>query len=183
MIHVDVGERHTLKKEYEMTKIYRPDGAMQAGLDDLIAMIPEDKRGLCVEIGSAAGESTERFAKAFQKVICIDPWPGNMDKYFEMFKTRMKIYPHVFWYRETSLNGAKYIKDGSANLIYIDAIHTAPHPDQDIRAYVSKVAPGCYIGGHDYKKGEFQDVVDAVYKNFPDHFVYQFKDGSWLIQV
>jgi predicted O-methyltransferase YrrM len=166
-----------------MSKIYRPEGNMQSGLDDLIATIPPAERGVCVEVGSAAGESTERFAKAFGKVICIDPWPGNMDKYFEVFKTRMRAYPHVYWFREPSLVGAQYVKDASADLVYIDAIHDAPHPFNDIQAWLPKVAPGGYIGGHDYKQGKFQCVVDAVHMHFPTHYVYQFADNSWLVKV
>jgi hypothetical protein len=166
-----------------VSKIYRPEGKMQTGLDDLIAMIPETQRGLCVEVGSAAGESTEHFAKVFEIVVCVDPWPGNMDRYFELFKTRMKPYPHVFWYREPSLVGAQYIKDASADLVYIDAIHDTPHPDNDIGAWLPKVKQGGWIGGHDYKRGKFDGVVSAVHKHFPNHFVYQFADNSWLVKV
>jgi predicted O-methyltransferase YrrM len=166
-----------------MSKIYRPEGKMQSGLDDLIAMIPKEQRGRCVEIGSAAGESTEYFAKAFQEVVCIDPWPGNMGKYFELFKTRMRPYPHVYWFREPSLIGLQYIDDASVDCGYIDAIHDAPHPEQDIAALLPKIKPGGWIGGHDYKPGKFSDVVSAVNKHFPAHFVYQFADNSWLVKV
>lgn len=167
----------------DMTKIYRPDGKMQDGLDDLIETIPKECRGLCVEVGSAAGESTEHFAQAFATVICIDPWPGNMDRYFEIFKTRMKPYPHVFWYREPSIIGAQHVKDKSADLVYIDAIHDFEHLDQDLDAWTCKVKDGGYIGGHDFNLKKFEGIVRAVHKHFPNHFVYQFQDTSWLIKL
>jgi len=164
-------------------KQYRPDIYKYNGLDDLIAYVPKEQRGLCVEVGSASGGSMERFARAFEKVICIDPWEGNWDKHFTVFKNRVKAYPNVCWYRESSLVGAKHIKDASADLVYIDAVHTSPHPYQDIEVMLPKVKKGGYIGGHDYNLEKFPDVVVGVRKHFPRHFVYQFSDHSWMVQI
>jgi len=95
----------------------------------------------------------------------------------------MKPYPHVYWFREPSLIGLQYIDDASVDCGYIDAIHDAPHPEQDIAALLPKIKPGGWIGGHDYKPGKFNDVVSAVNKHFPQHFIYQFADNSWLVKV
>lgn len=148
---------------------------MESDIKDLIETIPPTERGVCVEVRSMNGENTEYFAAAFGKVICIDPWDQN-EKQFDRFRSAMYKHRHVYWYRERVPFGAKYIKDKSADLIFINGTQI----DDTIAVWLPKVATGGYIGGSSYG---CRCVIDVLHKYFPQHFVYQFDDNSWLIKV
>lgn len=69
-----------------------------------------------------------------------------------------------------SVLAAKFIPDGAAYMVFIDAEHTHDAVVADIKAYLPKVMPGGMLCGHDYFS--FPGVRSAV------HQVFGFKD--WM---
>ena len=57
--------------------------------------------------------------------------------------------------------------DGFFDFVFIDADHSAPAVDDDIRHWTPKVRPGGWLGGHDYNK-KFPGVISAVDAAFGD---------------
>lgn len=51
----------------------------------------------------------------------------------------------------TSAKAAKKVKDGSLDLVFLDADHSYPGIKADLELWVPKVKPGSWIGGHDYR--------------------------------
>ncbi len=162
-------------------RTYRTDENAAQGLRDLIDFIPERQRCTMVEIGTSTGEAAIMFAAAFDHVLCIDNWI-NADDYYKAFLWRTKDVPNIHHIRTHSLAGADHVDDASLDFVYIDACHTAPHPANDIAAWLPKIKPGGYIGGHDYDRSKFPGVADAVDSAF-DKPIRLFKDTSWLAEI
>lgn len=188
----------TPKEALEKVPRIRPAGSIE-GLREMMATIPAG--AFIVEVGSYAGESTEVLAEKASQLICVDPWdpelfksrpPGvTMNDVWLAFKVRM--YPwcevleasggglHIL--RMTSIEAAKLVPDWAADLVYIDADHFYPSVKEDIQAWLPKVKPGGFIGGHDYDDERWRLEVNRAVDELlgkPDHV---FKDCSWLKQI
>lgn len=176
----------------------RTDGSIE-GLREMVSTLPD---GLTiVEVGCYAGESTAVLAEKAKLLVCVDPWdpelfksrpPGvTMDDVKLAFKVRMYPWRAILEARGGGLNifSAKSIDvaerhfDQSIDLVYIDADHFYASVVADIRAWLPKVKPGGWIGGHDYNderwKPEVNRAVDEVLGK-PDRV---FKDCSWIKKV
>lgn len=188
----------TPKQALEKVPPIRTPGSIE-GLRELVAMIPKDST--IVEVGCYAGESTAVLAEAAKTLICVDPWdpelfksrpPGvTMDDVWLAFKIRM--YPwrevlearggglHIL--RTTSIEAATRIKDKSIGLTYIDADHFYASMKADSLAWLPKIMPGGFIGGHDYDderwRPEVNRAVDEIFGK-PDRV---FKDCSWIKRI
>ena len=57
--------------------------------------------------------------------------------------------------RARSVEAAKAITDGSLDFVFIDADHSYEGCKADIEAWLPKVKPRGFIGGHDYDNAEF----------------------------
>jgi len=159
------------------------------GLRQLIRTIPN--KDLVIEIGSYAGESTRAFARAFARVIAIDRWKGSYTQRKTKRKAALKDVRQVFIeevikkYHNISMlhmpsaQASTIIANGYANLIYIDANHSYEGVKSDIIHWSDKVAPNCWIGGHDYGNDNFPGIKQAVDELLgePDKV---FRDTSWL---
>lgn len=73
--------------------------------------------------------------------------------------------------RMQSVNAARYIADGSLDLVFIDALHGYKYVTADIRAWCIKVRDGGILCGHDYFP-EQPEVKRAVDECFPDVNLY-----------
>ncbi len=163
-------------------RTYRTDENAAQGLQDLIDTIPETYKGCMVEVGSSSGESAVVFAAAFDSVFCVDPWK-DAQPYYDAFLERTKGVTNIAHRRTDSLTAAAQVDDETLDFVYVDARHTAPHPENDLRAWLPKVKHGGYIGGHDYEPRKFPGVVQAVSSVLGDRRVWIFKDTSWLVRV
>jgi hypothetical protein len=142
-----------------------------------------------VEVGSANGESAWVATDVIPgvKLTCVDPWKamgdGRYGKQAEAdFDTRHGWNSNVTKLKMTSKEAAGKIKNGSLDGVYIDAMHTDPWVTEDLALWLPKVRKGGWIGGHDYNKTLWPDVVNAVNKLFagPDMV---FQDSSWIVKV
>jgi len=71
-----------------------------------------------------------------------------------------------------SFDAAATVDDCSLDLVFLDADHSYEGVRADIRAWLPKVKPGGWIGGHDYQNPtalyDFSGVKRAVDEAFPE---------------
>jgi cephalosporin hydroxylase len=132
------------------------------------------------EIGSAAGESAEVFARYFGEVHCVDPWPfpAATDDVERSFDERAALCGNILKHRALSLAIAPLVADDSLDFVYIDADHNYDAVLADIRAWLSKVHARAFIGGHDYDLPDVQRAVADGLEIEPRLF----SDHSWVIR-
>ena len=72
----------------------------------------------------------------------------------------------------SSLEAASMIADGSLDLVFLDADHSEAGVFADLQAWIRKVKPGGWIGGHDYGNADarydFSGVARAVHRVFQE---------------
>jgi hypothetical protein len=175
--------------------IQRPTNTpLYTGLFEMIEVLENKfdmKQKTMIEIGSYQGESTEVFAKLFNKIYAIDPWINGYDPYdISSHATEMSLVEKAFDDRMKFYNGLFKIKDKSTNFFnnfnqivdftYIDGDHRYEAVIEDIKL-ASKVSR--YIGGHDYG----MESINRSLKEFlnTDELnstnIYVFSDSSWII--
>lgn len=134
--------------------------------------------GVCIEVGSAMGESALILAEYFDKVICIDPWPEIKNE--QIFNKRMAANPKLSKIKGQSVIVATQFDDNSVQAVYIDAQHDRPSVRADILAWFHKAT--AWIAGHDYDDlPDHEGVVQAVDQllGLPQ---YRFEDSSWAFR-
>jgi precorrin-6B methylase 2 len=155
------------------------------GLKEMIKYIdslsPTKDLTIC-EIGSWTGCSMVEFAKAFKKVICIDPFDStgeintlyNMKEVEAIFDKRASQFNNVIKIKGLSENVCFQIED--IDVLYIDGLHEYSGCKRDILLYKNKIKK--IICGHDYSN-KFKGVIKAVNEilGIPDK---TFTDTSWL---
>ena len=94
--------------------------------------------------------------------------PEQMRKNIELVeKTVADFAPRAIWHRELSVDGASHFKDGSQDTVFIDAGHQYLNVRDDIAAWRSKVRPGGWLSGHDYRPtGMYGNNVGRAVREF-----------------
>jgi predicted O-methyltransferase YrrM len=150
------------------------------------------RRGRMVEVGSAAGISTEIFAAHFDEVISIDPYlagyddsdthsaPAHIQAASDLWNERMRSLPHVKQIREKSPDAARHFADESLDFVYIDACHLYAAVQADIDAWLPKIKPGGAIGGHDFSP-KYPGVQRAVWETFKEPRT--FSGTHWIVRL
>lgn len=128
-----------------------------------------------IEIGSWLGESTSCWADAVMnkyaaEVISIDWFKGNpgtelegisnSDDVYSIFRNNMKELGYLDIVKNiimSSSEAAKFIPDGYADIVYIDACHDYKSVKKDIELWTPKVRVGGIIAGHDYESYEYDE--------------------------
>ena len=165
-------------------KNYRPEGRWQDGLREWCESIPQTNRDTIVQVGVFGGDATLIFCEYFNRVIDVDMW---LDwKVYEAYVKKLADSGNmakVLHIRGTSLDAAKMLQIFQKHTghefanVYIDANHNAPHPENDIRAYLPLLPDHGYIGGHDYNMPGVKSAVNAEF-GAPDKI---FQDDSWIV--
>lgn len=118
---------------------------------------------LAFEIGSWKGLSTWILARSAAWLYCVDTWQAspstpNMAQeaaqrdIFQIFRqnmTQLNLMAVVKPMYMTSLEANLIVKDGVADLVFIDADHAYSSALQDIKAWWPKVRAGGILCGHD----------------------------------
>jgi glycosyl transferase family 25 len=153
-----------------------------------------------VEVGSWLGKSSCYMAVELKnskkdiKFDCVDLWSvdGNDPFYnyyierigdiFQAFQNNIsQSHYEVGIKRMPSVYAAKSYEDQSLDFVFIDANHSYEFVKQDIEAWLPKVKPGGYIGGHDYSGSDgHKGVVKAVDEAFPEKEII---GTSWLVKL
>ncbi len=139
------------------------------------------------ELGVAYGESAEIWVQCgVEELICVDAWQygpatgdGDSEAAFAGFMARVGHLPHVHVIRAHSWDGAVHVPDQYLDAVYIDAGHTYDCVRRDIAAWLPKVKPTGYVGGHDLCPG-WPGVEQAVREFFDFAQVKLYPDNSWL---
>lgn len=171
----------------------RPPGSFwEQGLKELAASLRPGSKVL--EVGSYAGESAEIFLSSgnVSLLVAVDAWMDRLDMFdvhtraapmesVELeFDIRMSKFPGmVRKIKDDSRRASETLPDGAFNLVYIDSQHTEEHLLEELRLYMPKVAPGGFIGGHDYGNASYPGVKAAIERMLgtPDKV---FRDTSWI---
>jgi hypothetical protein len=161
--------------------------------------------GACtwVEVGVYRGDNARRVMRAHDRcrVILVDPWcalpPGEAGPEDANW-TRASQAQIETWYREAvgklapwrkrvtvlrmpSAEAAEQV-DTPVDLVFIDGHHTYECVRDDIAAWRGKVAPGGWLGGHDYDAPRFPGVKRAVDEAFPAGVTCG-EDRTWWVQI
>jgi len=160
-----------------------------------------------VEIGAFYGKSTAFMATEIAncnkkiKFDVVDTWRGSPehqdgawdhrvdfvnDTAFEKFTSNLKPVEEYYTpIKMSSTDAAMTYADKSLNFVFIDSAHDYESVKTDILAWLPKIKPGRYIGGHDYTPGtdpKWNNGVDkAVKEIFGDDFVVSMV--SWIAEV
>lgn len=164
------------------------------GLIDLINHIGDTSKMVMAEIGSYVGDSTEIFAKNFATVYSVDPWQNGyddsdpssynipMERIEAQFDELLPKYPNIIKHKMTSVEGARLFEDASLDFVYIDGNHIYEFVKMDIDAWLPKVKPGCWIGGHDYQHKWAPGVKPAVLEKLGGIDMH-FRETSWIKRI
>jgi hypothetical protein len=168
----------------------------KSGLQDLCSYVKciNPTIDKVIEVGSYVGDSTEVFAKNFEKVISIDAWKnGYDDNDASSYKYPMEIveaqfdefckkYPNINKMKMTSREASKIFQNDSLMFIYIDALHTYEGVKKDISLWWPKLKVNGFLALHDYSNVKrhpgVQKAFDEIFK-FPDA---TFNDTSCIIK-
>ena len=171
----------------------------------ILKRIPMNQKVIGAEIGVLYGQTAMKLLENRPNLlhIMVDPWSadnkdesyidsgahdGVADQAFfdHAYKTTMKnIRPFLKRtkiFRMKSLEAAKMIKDFSLDYVFIDGDHSYDGVHRDIEAWKSKVKPGGWIGGHDYKSPRFAGVVCAVHEFFQEGDISHEDDKTWFVR-
>lgn len=152
-----------------------------------------------VEVGVWRGDLTRRLLAALSRlrVVLVDPWTADNpawqasgallatcqqteleDIYQGVVALVAPCGDRVRILRQPSLEAAARVPDHSADAVFIDAVHSRESVQADITAWLPKVRPGGWIGGHDYGFPRFPGVALAVDAAFPQ--VERGADWTWF---
>ena len=169
----------------------------------MIAFAPENTQEKFVEIGAWKGKSVCYAAVEIInsgkniKIDSVDTWEGspgepvlmndesviNGTLYDEFIKNIEPVKSIVTPIKNTSVEAAKLYADNSLFFVFIDGSHLYESVREDILAWLPKVKPGGFIGGHDIDQTEeFNGVRRAVDELIGKKNVIIYNRGwaSWL---
>lgn len=171
--------------------LMRASGDMQRGLQSLIGRLPV---GITMaEIGSFAGESTQRFSKRCSRVYAVDAWEEECiwgissnetsENIENRFDDVMRESGNIVKVKGRSDQVFSKFEDESLDFIYIDCCHSYAGVRSDLQNWLPKVKIGGLVGGHDYNPDKFPGVIQAVTEIFGDDCIEVFEDTSWLVKA
>lgn len=144
------------------------------------------------EIGVWKGAFSEWMANHVPglKLTCVDPWRVYGD--YEEVKNDQKLLDEAYEMalkrleplgcdikRQSSVEAATTVDDGSLDFVYIDANHRKDYVLADLNAWVPKVRAGGIVSGHDYrtdKRKPFIEVQQAI-----DEYTEQHGIDPWFV--
>lgn len=86
--------------------------------------------------------------------------------------------------RMDSTDAAEEFPPGYFDLVFLDADHSYLSVVADIDAWASRIAPGGYIGGHDYANPVYPDFgVKRAVDEFADGRLETGEDGTWFVRL
>ena len=150
-------------------------------LFDLIECLPSDIIGL--EIGSYAGESAEIFMQSskFKRLYCVDPWYFSQSDVESKFDKICQKYDGIIKNKGTLRDFKTDIEP--VDFIYIDARHEfIPTLKLVFQSLLFAKEP-CFLGGHDYRQGQFPGVTKALNMIIGTENIKSFGHGNWLTIV
>lgn len=148
-----------------------------------------------VEVGCKEGRTTGYLLANLPdlRVTAIDPWApvaNSAENYadWDFAQIEAEFWKNVGEHKErcnmlrtVSTEAAERFRDGTQDIVFIDAGHDYESCLADIRAWFPKVRAGGILCGHDYQH-KFPGVHRAVAEVFPLLRVAVMPDAIWLVQ-
>jgi len=177
--------------------------------DAILKRLSKNKKLKGAEIGVLNGNTAGRLLRERPLLthIMVDPWcvPGKDSTYWksadsnarkaqreheEAYKRTLRVTKFAGKrgkiMRMTSAQAAPQIKDHSLDFVFIDGDHSYAGTKLDIRLWLSKVRPGGWIGGHDYKHEKRPDlagVTRAVQEIFALKIIQEDVNHTWFVRL
>lgn len=135
-----------------------------------------------VEVGSYQGRSAAYMAVEIAnsgkriRFDCVDPFNGlgGYSVSLEGFHGNMSLATGYYnSIAMTSPEAADLYEDESLDFVWLDGDHSVEGMEKDVPAWLSKIKPGGYYGGHDYAPSSDNGVHPAVSKYLKDYSLYQ----------
>jgi len=136
--------------------------------DDMIAQVSDSAH--FVEVGSYMGRSAAYMLVEIInsgkniKLDCVDV--GYQTEFNNNLIQVCGRYTHK---QIPSTEAATEYEDHSLDFVWIDGDHSYEAVVQDITAWLPKVKPGGWMGGHDYNHPQHEGVKQACCELIPDH--------------
>lgn len=175
---------------------------------EIISRIPQDREVVGAEVGVRIGENAAAimFGRERCRLLLVDMWAEHPDggTYKESRDAnsrytnddwrvmlgevlqRLDLYHGRFRLLQgDSRKMARCVDDRSLDFVFVDADHSKEGCLADIDAWLPKVKPGGWIGGHDYRNkwGGKWGVRDAVLTRFDESRVETGKGDTWFVYV
>ena len=138
---------------------------------ELILYLDKNNTKFVAEVGVREGYFSKFILDntSVEKLYAIDPWERNPELEHgaqEAFDTCHRLL-HQFGKRaemikDYSPSAAEIFEDEILDFVYIDGLHDYESVKADIKAFYPKIKKGGIIAGHDYHKGDWPGVYDAV---------------------
>lgn len=129
--------------------------------------------------GSVASSDDAKYEEGYQ-VSTPEDWEATLETAMQ----NVAWAPHrARIYRGTSLEAAAEF-DELFDVVFLDGDHGYEAVSADIRAWWPKIAPGGWLGGHDYRTDMDVGVVEAV-EDWADEeiiTVHLGKNHTWWVQ-
>jgi len=177
--------------------------------DAILKRLPKNKKLKGAEIGVLNGNTAGRLLRARPLLthIMVDPWcvPGKDSTYWKSadsnarkaqreheaaYKRTLKVTKFAGKrgkiMRMTSAQAATQVKEQSLDFVFIDGDHSYEGTKLDIQLWLSKIKPGGWIGGHDYKHEKRQDLngIDkAVEEFFTTEEIQIDSNHTWFVRL
>jgi hypothetical protein len=93
-------------------------------------------------------------------------------------KDRVRVY------QGTSDGAAEHFKDELFDVVFIDGDHSYKQTSKDISSWWCLVAPGGYLGGHDYRSDKKFGVIQAVDEFASEHGLHieHGENMTWFVR-
>lgn len=141
------------------------------------------------EIGVEAANTSQRLLQRNPTLsyIGVDPYMNNHGLYEDVLSrlAEFRAVGRFALHRNTSLEAAALVTNGSLDLVFLDARHDYEAVTQDISAWRPKLRPGGILSGHDFS-WMFPTVAMAVYRaafDAPERTIHLAPDGVWWLQL
>jgi hypothetical protein len=93
------------------------------------------------------------------------------------YKTRSKLI------KCDSVEAARFVEDGSLDLVFVDGDHSEAGCRSDIAAWLPKVKRGGWISGHDYDHPDQGDVKKVVDDLFLGMKIELGENRTWFVRL
>lgn len=150
--------------------------------DVVCKLINDNSYKKVAEIGIWKGELSRKIIKQCspEYLLLVDPLSYNMNNFGD-YKCTMgepekkqedldkiakqieKLNAHFL--RMNSIDAASFIKDGSLDLVFIDAVHLREYVKEDILTWLPKLRKGGMISGDDWIEPKHEKEIRAGVRN------------------
>ena len=159
----------------------------QAKFTELMKEHFDNKRIICIEIGTASGIWTEYVLRNYPNITLytIDPYKHFLGEHYESGKPqdwhdyiksvadkRLSKYDNLVRLIKTSEEALDFLPK-NVDVVYIDGNHNDEYVNFDVNEYYPLVRIGGIFAGHDYNLPQIRKIVDRKFSEKLNVFMEQ----------